>query len=97
MKVKEEMGEPEEMNELVTQGDFKLKLENESGCIVKGASLDEIADELEKGWESVQQLTYLIESGESAEALAKNLDMKMEAQAMVQQNVCGGEKVMAGE
>ena len=91
------MGEPEETNELVTQDDFKLKLENESSRIVIGAALDEIADELEKAWESVWQLADLMKSGESAETLAKNLDMKMVARAMVQQNVCGGEKVMAGE
>ena len=50
----EEMGEPEDMNEPVMQDpDFKPKLENESGRIVIAAALDEIADELEKGQESV--------------------------------------------
>ena len=33
--------------------DFKPKLENESGRIVIGAALDEIAEELEKGRDSV--------------------------------------------
>ena len=94
--VEEEMEkpEPEEMNELVTQGDFKPKLENESGHIVIGAALDEIAEELEKGWDSIQQ--YLMKSGENAQTSAKTLDMKMVARAMVQENVCGSEKVMAG-
>ena len=96
--VEEEMGEPEDMNEPVTQDpDLKLKLENETSHIVIAAALDEIADELEKGQESVQQLADLMKSGNSAESLAKNLDMKMIARAMVQQNVCGGEKVLAGE
>ena len=97
--VEEEMEkpEPEEMNEVVTQGDFKPKLENESGCIVIGAALDEIAEELEKGWDSVRQLANLMKSGKNAETLAKILDMKMVARAMVQENVCGSEKVMAGE
>ena len=96
--VEKEMGEPEDTNELVTQDpDFKPKLENESSHIVIAAALDEIADELEKGWESVQQLADLMKSGDSVEALAKNLDMNMVARAMVQQNVCGGEKVLAGE
>ena len=96
--VEEEMGQPEDTNEPVMQDlDFKLKLENESGHIVIAAALDEIADELEKGWESVRQLADLMKSGDSAEALAKKLDMKMVARAMVQQNVCGGEKVLAGE
>ena len=48
-----EKPEPEETNELVTQGDFKRKLENECGYIVIGAALDEIAEELEKGQDSV--------------------------------------------
>ena len=52
--VEEEMGEPEDMNEPVTQDpDLKPKLENETGRIVIAAALDEIADKLEKGWESV--------------------------------------------
>ena len=38
-----------------------------------------------------------MQSGNSSESLAKNFDMKMIARAMVQQNVCGGEKVLAGE
>ena len=97
--VEEEMEkpEPEETNEVVTQGDFKPKLENESGRIVIGAALDEIAEELEKGRDSVQHLANLMKSGKNAETLAKTLDMKMVARAMVQENVCGSEKVMAGE
>ena len=96
--VEEEMGEPEDTNEPAMQDpDLKQKLENETGRIVIAAALDEIADELEKGRESVQQLADLMKSGDSAESLAKNLDMKMIARAMVQQNVCGGEKVLAGE
>ena len=52
--VEEEMGEPEDTNEPVMQDlDLKLKLENETGRIVIAAALDEIADQLEKGWESV--------------------------------------------
>ena len=97
--VEEEMEKPEpaETNEVVTQGNFKPKLENESGCIVIDAALDEIAEELEKGWDSVQQLANLMKSGKNVETLAKTLDMKMVARAMVQENVCGSEKVMASE
>ena len=89
--------EPDETNEEVKQGDFKPKLENESGRIVIGAALDEIAEELEKGRDSVRQLANLIKSGENAETLTKTLEMKMVARSLVQDNVCGSEKVMAGE
>ena len=89
--------EPDETNKEVKENDFKPKLENESGRIVIGAALDEIAEELEKGWDSVRQLANLMKSGENAETLSKTLDMKMVARSLVQDNVCGSEKVMAGE
>ena len=52
--VEEEIGEPEDTNELVMQDpDLKPKLENETSHIVIAAALHEIADKLKKGWESV--------------------------------------------
>ena len=89
--------EPDETNKEVKESDFKPKLENESGRIVIGAALDEIAAELEKGRDSVRQLANLMKSSENAETLSKTLDMKMVARSLVQDNVCGSEKVMAGE
>ena len=96
--VEEEMDkpEPDETNKEVKESDFKPKLENESGRIVIGAALDEIAEELEKGRDSVRQLANLMKSSEIAETLSKTLDMKMVARSLVQDNVCGSEKVMAG-
>ena len=37
-----------------------------------------------------------MKSGENAETLAKTLDKKMVARSLVQDNVCGSEKVMSG-